>query len=89
MAGIFVYGEIGVDNLIAVPHLPTAERAAFPTANLHHIGGAGANVAVLLAAWGVPVTLSGNANFDYDQVQWRGWLAAQAKATAIDVRRDP
>ena len=35
------------------------------------------------------VTLSGNANFDYDQVQWRGWLAAQAKATAVDVRRDP
>ena len=34
------------------------------------------------------VTLSGNANFDYDQVQWRGWLAAQAKATAVDVRRD-
>jgi hypothetical protein len=35
------------------------------------------------------VSLSGNANFDYDQVQWRGWLAAQAKATAVDVRRDP
>jgi hypothetical protein len=35
------------------------------------------------------ITLSGNANFEYDQVQWRGWLAAQAKATAIDVRRDP
>lgn len=35
------------------------------------------------------VTLSGKANFDYDQVQWRGWLAAQAKATAVDVRRDP
>jgi hypothetical protein len=35
------------------------------------------------------VTLAGNANFDYDQAQWRGWLAAQAKATAVDVRRDP
>jgi hypothetical protein len=35
------------------------------------------------------VALSGNANFDYDQIQWRGWLAAQAKASAIDVRRDP
>jgi hypothetical protein len=35
------------------------------------------------------ITLSGNANFEYDQVQWRGWLAAQAKAAAIDVRRDP
>jgi HEAT repeat protein len=35
------------------------------------------------------ISLSGNANFEYDQVQWRGWLAAQAKAAAIDVRRDP
>jgi hypothetical protein len=35
------------------------------------------------------ITISGNANFEYDQVQWRGWLAAQAKAAAIDVRRDP
>jgi hypothetical protein len=35
------------------------------------------------------ITLSGGATFDYDQVQWRGWLAAQAKATAVDVRRDP
>jgi hypothetical protein len=35
------------------------------------------------------IALSGNANFEYDQVQWRGWLAAQAKATAVDLRRDP
>jgi HEAT repeat protein len=35
------------------------------------------------------ISLSGTANFEYDQVQWRGWLAAQAKAAAIDVRRDP
>jgi hypothetical protein len=35
------------------------------------------------------IALSGSANFEYDQVQWRGWLAAQAKATAVDVRRDP
>ena len=35
------------------------------------------------------VTSLGGANFEYDQVQWRGWLAAQAKATAVDVRRDP
>jgi HEAT repeat protein len=34
------------------------------------------------------VTLSGGASFDYDQSQWRGWLAAQSKATAVDVRRD-
>ena len=35
------------------------------------------------------IALSGNANFEYDQVQWRGWLAAQSKVTAVDVRRDP
>ena len=76
MPGIFVYGEIGVDNLIAVPHLPTAERAAFPTSDIHHIGGAGANVAVLLAAWGVPVALSGNAigddEFGQQLLAWLG-----------------
>jgi sugar/nucleoside kinase (ribokinase family) len=84
MPGIFVYGEIGVDNLIAVPHLPTAERAAFPTSDLYHIGGAGANVAVLLAAWGVPVGLSGNAIGD-DQLglQLQQWLAHY---TALDLR---
>jgi len=32
-------------------------------------------------------SLSG-VNFDYDQNQWRAWLAAQAKRQAIDVRRD-
>jgi hypothetical protein len=35
------------------------------------------------------IALSGGATFDYDQAQWRGWLAAQAKVTAVDVRRDP
>jgi hypothetical protein len=34
------------------------------------------------------VTLSGGTSFDYDQTQWRAWLAAQAKANAVDVRRD-
>jgi hypothetical protein len=34
------------------------------------------------------VTLAGGASFDYDQAQWRRWLAAQAKQNAIDVRRD-
>ncbi len=35
------------------------------------------------------VRLSGGASFDYDQIQWRRWLAAQSKATAVDIRRDP
>jgi hypothetical protein len=34
------------------------------------------------------VTLAGGASFDYDQQQWRRWLAAQAKQQAVDVRRD-
>lgn len=34
------------------------------------------------------VTMSGGASFDFDQDRWRGWLAAQAKATAVDLRRD-
>jgi HEAT repeat protein len=34
------------------------------------------------------ITMSGGTSFDYDQEQWRGWLAAQAKAAAVDVRRD-
>lgn len=33
------------------------------------------------------VGISG-ANFEYDQEQWRNWLAAQAKVNAVDVRRD-
>ncbi len=34
------------------------------------------------------IGMSGGTSFDFDQDQWRGWLAAQAKANAVDVRRD-
>jgi hypothetical protein len=34
------------------------------------------------------VKLSGGASFDFDQEQWRKWLADQAKSNAVDVRRD-
>ena len=34
------------------------------------------------------IAISGGTSFDYDQDQWRGWLAAQAKVNAVDVRRD-
>jgi hypothetical protein len=34
------------------------------------------------------VTLANGVSFDYDQDQWRRWLAAQAKANAVDLRRD-
>jgi sugar/nucleoside kinase (ribokinase family) len=58
---VFCYGELGVDNIIRVPHLPTPELAAFPTADSYHIGGAAANTAVWLAQWEVSVRLAGNA----------------------------
>jgi hypothetical protein len=34
------------------------------------------------------VKLSDGASFEYDQDQWRKWFSAQAKANAVDVRRD-
>jgi hypothetical protein len=34
------------------------------------------------------ITMSGGTSFDFDQQQWRGWHAAQAKAAAVDIRRD-
>jgi hypothetical protein len=43
------------------------------------------NPAVLAAL----AKLSGGVNFSYDQAGWRGWLAAEAKAHPVDVRRDP
>ncbi len=58
---VFVYGETGADNLIQVPYLPTPERAASILSESYHTGGVGANVAVLLSAWGLKVRLSGNA----------------------------
>lgn len=76
MSGILVYGEIGVDNAIRVKELPAPEVAVFPTGDTYHIGGAATNVAVALAAWGVPVRLAGNAIGDDDLGrQLRGWLA--------------
>lgn len=34
------------------------------------------------------LAMSAGTSFDYDQDQWRTWLAAQAKANVVDVRRD-
>jgi sulfofructose kinase len=58
---VVCYGELGADNIIQVPHLPTPELAAFPTSDSYHIGGAAANTAVWLASWEIPVRLVGNA----------------------------
>lgn len=57
---VFCYGEIGVDNIVQLPHLPSPELAAFPTTDSYHIGGAAANTAVWLANFGIDVALSGN-----------------------------
>jgi sugar/nucleoside kinase (ribokinase family) len=69
---VLCYGELGVDNLIQVPNLPSPERAAFPVSDEYHIGGAAANTAVWLAAWGVPVRLAGNA-IGQDELGRRLW----------------
>lgn len=69
---VFCYGEIGIDNIIEVPYLPSPELAAFPTGDSYHVGGAAANTAVWLASFGFSVGLAGNAiGFDsYGQQLW-------------------
>lgn len=75
MTHIVVYGEIGVDNAIRVEALPEPEVAVFPTGDSYHVGGAAANVAVALAAWGIRVRLAGNAIGDDDLGRrLRAWL---------------
>lgn len=69
---VLCYGELGVDNLIRVPHLPTPERAAFPSVDDYRIGGAAANTAVWLAGWEVPTRLAGNA-LGRDELGERLW----------------
>ncbi len=77
LPAVVCYGEVGVDNIIQVPHLPSPERAAFPTADHYQIGGAAANTAIWLAGWGVTVRLLGNALGDDDQGRrLLGWLKA-------------
>ena len=72
---LFCYGEIGVDNIIQLPHLPSPELAAFPTGDTYHIGGAAANTAVWLAKLGIDTALSGNwiGNDLYGRQLWQ-WL---------------
>ena len=58
---VIVYGEIGVDNLISVPHPLNTEKDAFVTRDEYLIGGYACNVSVLLSLWGIPVRISGYA----------------------------
>ncbi len=75
---ILCYGEIGVDNIILLPHLPSPELAAFPTAESYHIGGAAANTAVWLAHLGVETILAGNhiGRDPYGEQLWT-WLSGR------------
>lgn len=73
---VFCFGEIGVDNIVEVPHLPSPELAAFPSSDTYHIGGAAANTAVWLANFGIDTALSGNwiGTDRYGQQLWQ-WLS--------------
>jgi sulfofructose kinase len=72
---VFCYGEIGVDNIIQVPFVPSSEHAAFPTGDSYHQGGAAANTAIWLANFGFSVGLSGNMiGFDWHGRQVWDWL---------------
>ena len=87
---VFCYGEIGIDNIIRVPHLPDPELAAFPTDDSYHIGGAAANTAVWLAGLGVRVGLSGN-HIGLDEYGLDLWerLSARPNLDLEHVTRDP
>ncbi len=61
MKRMLCYGSIGVDNLLAIPNLPALDEGIHATEDRYFLGGAAANVAVHLAAWGVPTLLAGNA----------------------------
>jgi sugar/nucleoside kinase (ribokinase family) len=85
-AGVLCYGELGVDNLIRVPHLPSPEQAAFPVSESYQVGGAAANSAVWLARWEVPVRLAGN-HIGQDEYGLRllGWLRRYPSLSLEDV----
>jgi sugar/nucleoside kinase (ribokinase family) len=75
VSDVFCYGELGVDNIIHVPHTPTPESAAFPTSDSYRVGGAAANTAVWLSGWGVHAALAGNAiGYDDHGRRLLSWL---------------
>jgi sugar/nucleoside kinase (ribokinase family) len=60
MNQVFIYGEIGLDNIIRVPFFPSPGKDAGVISDSYEVGGAASNVAVFLAHWKVEVGLSGN-----------------------------
>lgn len=64
MPGVLVVGDINVDILARIEALPAAgEDCLAPELELH-CGGVGANAAMALARWGVPVRLCGTIGRD-------------------------
>jgi sugar/nucleoside kinase (ribokinase family) len=60
MNQVFIYGEIGLDNIILVPFFPSPGKDAGVISDSYEVGGAASNVAVFLAHWEIDVGLSGN-----------------------------
>jgi len=56
---IVVYGEIGIDNIIEVPHPVDNEKDTMVINDDYLIGGYACNVSVLLALWQLSVRISG------------------------------
>lgn len=75
MVEVFVYGEIGPDNIIRVPYFPYPGKDAPVLEDSYEMGGSGTNVAVFLARWEVSVGLSGNMLGDDPRGRMiRAWL---------------
>ncbi|MCC6905351.1 MAG: carbohydrate kinase family protein [Anaerolineae bacterium] len=73
---VFCFGELDVDNFIEVTHVPSAERAAFPTQDLYNVGGAAGNTGIWLANWEVRVRIGGNPIGVDEHGRWiMQWLA--------------
>ncbi|MCC6904217.1 MAG: carbohydrate kinase family protein [Anaerolineae bacterium] len=76
MVDVFLYGGIGIDNLVYVPFMPTPARQVVPTRDVYQIGGGGVHAALWLATWGVSVRIAGNSlGMDADGDRVMGWLA--------------
>jgi len=58
---VLSYGTLGVDRILRVPHLPTADLSTHSTSETICLGGKATNSAVLLARWGLSVAISGTA----------------------------
>lgn len=63
---VLSYGTLGVDRILRVPHLPSADLSTHSTSETILLGGKATNSAVLLAQWGLSVAISGTTIGDDD-----------------------